>query len=289
MISHVRYEGDPHSYTKYKHSDNKYYVKCESRKVIAGVPYVCKYKHKREDRHKALLAQKKVHTCQYYNHQICFNRWPNWADNWRYNWWIRWSPKHRRRRRGGGGAGEEETSDSREQRIREEEERQLAKNKSYLQKSKDWVKQYFINTGLSAKSTSTLLKYFNTYVEAKDAFPDCHCFTEIGISWIQLEDSERPYAPLAKLAQRLHASPCSEAACERTNSKQRLIYTARRKRSNRDLLDARLTILNATFNGNEKSDYLKQKIIRKQAKVHQLQLDADEEEEKQEKEEKEDE
>ena len=186
--------------------------------------------------------------------------------------------------------GEEETSDSREQRIREEEEeRQLAKNKSYLQKSKDWVKQYFINTGLSAKSTSTLLKYFNTYVEAKDAFPDCHCFTEIGISWIQLEDSERPYAPLAKLAQRLHASPCSEASCERTISKQRLIYTARRKRSNRDLLDARLTILNATFNGNEKSDYLKQKIIRKQAKVHQLQLDADEEDGKQEKEEKEDE
>ena len=65
MISHVRYEGDPHSYTKYKHSDNKYYVKCESRKVIAGVPYICKYKHKREDRHKALLAQKKIHTCQY--------------------------------------------------------------------------------------------------------------------------------------------------------------------------------------------------------------------------------
>lgn len=42
---------------------------------------------------------------------------------------------------------------------------------------------------------------------------------------------------------RLHCSPCSEASCERTISTQRVVLTAKRMSSNKDLLDARLTVI----------------------------------------------
>ena len=64
-MSQIKYPGDPHTYTRYKHTDGKYYVKCEARMGIAGVPHICKYKHKREDRHKRAIANKQIHKCEF--------------------------------------------------------------------------------------------------------------------------------------------------------------------------------------------------------------------------------
>ena len=61
--------------------------------------------------------------------------------------------------------------------------------------------------------------------------------------WENIKRKDPLWNTLSEIAMRLHCSPCSEATCERTISSQRLILTARRMNSKKQLLDARLTLL----------------------------------------------
>ena len=64
-------------------------------------------------------------------------------------------------------------------------------------------------------------------------------------NWLIMRYSDPEWKTIADVALRLEASVPSEAACEREISQQRLIQTARRMRSKRDLLDARLILVQA--------------------------------------------
>ena len=61
--------------------------------------------------------------------------------------------------------------------------------------------------------------------------------------WENIKRKDPLWNTLSEIAMHLHCSPCSEATCERTISSQRLILTARRMNSKKQLLDARLTLL----------------------------------------------
>ena len=64
------------------------------------------------------------------------------------------------------------------------------------------------------------------------------------LSNIEIKSRNDPvWQTIGEITIGLHCSPCSEASCERTISMQRIFLTARRMRSNKDLLDARLTLI----------------------------------------------
>ena len=117
------------------------------------------------------------------------------------------------------------------------------------------------------------MRHFNSYLETEDPFHFYHNFSEIGYSWMQSEDLELAVASITKLARKLHASAPSEASCERVISKQRLIYYARMKHTNRELLDARLTIMNATYDPMEKEKYLVEKSRRLEEKLKEWKME----------------
>ena len=61
--------------------------------------------------------------------------------------------------------------------------------------------------------------------------------------WLNVKGKDAAWKVICEIAMRLHATPCSEASCERTISTQRIVLTARRMSSKKQLLDARLTLL----------------------------------------------
>ena len=93
---------------------------------------------------------------------------------------------------------------------------------------------------------------FNSFVEnAKDPYKE-QCLKNGDYFWQHIRGINPIWDTLGEIAMRLHCSPCSEASCERTISMQRIVLTARRMSSKKDLLDARLTLLRG-INTNEKS------------------------------------
>lgn len=105
------------------------------------------------------------------------------------------------------------------------------------------------NWGIAPLSLQRTLNAFNSFVRSsQDPFKDQRL--ENGdYYWAHIRGSINPiWSTIADIAMRLHSSPCSEASCERTISMQRLVLTARRMSSKKDLLDARLTLLRGLNN-----------------------------------------
>ena len=99
------------------------------------------------------------------------------------------------------------------------------------------------NWGVAEKSIQTVITVFNDYIRSrKDPFPDQHLSCGDYI-WDEIQERDIIWRYLGEVALRLHCSPCSEASCERTISTQRLLYTARRISSKKQLIDARLKIM----------------------------------------------
>ena len=115
---------------------------------------------------------------------------------------------------------------------------------SYINSAQEWLKEYLTNICYSKRSVETILRTFNSYLDYPKPFRNCLNSTEIGFSWTQIGMYDKAFDPIAEIARKLHAAGLSEASCERTISNQRLIYASRRRNSKRDLLDARLTIMN---------------------------------------------
>ena len=78
------------------------------------------------------------------------------------------------------------------------------------------------------------MNVFNSFVSGQK---DGNCV------WDNIIDLNPLWNTIAEIAVRLFCSPCSEASCERTISTQRLVLTARRMSSKKELFDARLTLL----------------------------------------------
>ena len=90
---------------------------------------------------------------------------------------------------------------------------------------------------------SSLISLFNQYLD-QELFQDY--IIESNYSWFQIRSLDN-WGFFADIALRLVCSPCSEASCERTISAQRLILTSRRYNSQKRLLDARLTLMTASY------------------------------------------
>ena len=80
---------------------------------------------------------------------------------------------------------------------------------------------------------------FNRYIDSIEDPYKKYWLNESNYSWLQIRNSDKEMNHAADIAMRLLGSALSEASCERAISKQRLIHTNRRLRSNEDLLDAR--------------------------------------------------
>ena len=118
---------------------------------------------------------------------------------------------------------------------------------SYLSSAKKWLKDYLRNICYSPRSTETILREFNSYIDTENVFPNYKNNSRIGFSWLQIQIDYKRFAPIAEIARRLATSGLSESSCERSISQQRIIFATRRRNSNRDLLDARLKIMASTI------------------------------------------
>ena len=109
--------------------------------------------------------------------------------------------------------------------------------------AQQYLKQILINWGISIKSRQHVINAFNSFVSSKkDKFKN-QILENGDYMWEHIKDLNPLWNTLAEIAVRLHCSTCSEASCERTISTQRLVLTARRMSSKKELLDARLTLL----------------------------------------------
>ena len=108
------------------------------------------------------------------------------------------------------------------------------------------------NWGIAPLSCQRTMNAFNSYIKSSDdPFKDQRL--ENGdYYWEHIKGSSNPiWETIAEIAMRLHCASCSEASCERTISLQRLVLTARRMSSKKDLLDARLTLLRGLNNDDD--------------------------------------
>ena len=105
-----------------------------------------------------------------------------------------------------------------------------------------YLKQILINWGIGSKSQQHVMNAFNSFVSDKDKFKD-QVLENGDYMWEHIKDLNPIWNTIAEIAARLHCSPCSEASCERTISTQRLVLTARRMSSKKELLDARLILM----------------------------------------------
>ena len=116
---------------------------------------------------------------------------------------------------------------------------------SHLDSAKKFLWDHLKHESFSERSAGRIMELFTGYIERFDPFPHYCIDNPIGYSWKQIAMSFPDFRPIADIALRLHNSVCSEASCERTISAQKLILTARRKKSKSKLLDARLTLMRA--------------------------------------------
>lgn len=106
-----------------------------------------------------------------------------------------------------------------------------------------YLKQVLINWGIAPVSRQRVIDAFNSFISDKnDIFKD-QKLENGDYFWQHIRQINPIWDTLGEIACRLHCSPCSEASCERTISMQRLVLTARRMSSKKELLDARLTLL----------------------------------------------
>ena len=87
------------------------------------------------------------------------------------------------------------------------------------------------------------MEEFNSFVRNNEDIYSDQILSCGDYFWENIKFKNPIWNIISEIAMRLHCSPCSEASCERTISSQRLVLTARRMNSKKQLLDARLTLL----------------------------------------------
>lgn len=106
-----------------------------------------------------------------------------------------------------------------------------------------YLRQVLTNWGIAPVSRQRVIDTFNSFISDKNDIFKGQKLENGDYFWQHIRQISPIWDTLGEIACRLHCSPCSEASCERTISMQRLVLTARRMSSKKELLDARLTLL----------------------------------------------
>ena len=133
-----------------------------------------------------------------------------------------------------------------ESKEEEEENSEIAFKNSdrfRLDPAQNYLAEILKNLGILNASQKLVIKKFNTFVQNPIDELEMQTLESGDYFWENIKRKDPLWNTLSEIAMRLHCSPCSEATCERTISSQRLILTARRMNSKKQLLDARLTLL----------------------------------------------
>lgn len=116
----------------------------------------------------------------------------------------------------------------------------------YIQCAKNTLRKLLKMRKLKKDEIDRCIMFFNQYIDDTNPFKDFNK-SDDEYSWFQIRFASNEYRDIADIALRLLSSAVSEASCERTIKKQRLIHTKRRLRSFKQLLDARLILSSLTF------------------------------------------
>ena len=112
-----------------------------------------------------------------------------------------------------------------------------------LQMASNYLKECILKQGVNTNEANDMVNLFQSaFTSARDIFP----FVDTKLdryNWAFVRICYPDWKIIADIALRFEATVPSEAACEREISQQRLIQTARRMRSKRDLLNARLILV----------------------------------------------
>ena len=154
------------------------------------------------------------------------------------------------------GEQREKKEEDKEQREKKEEEERRKREAEILENhvnlimgpAQDFLEQTLKDWGVAKNSRQMVLSAFNSFVHKPYDIYSKQTTEEGDYLWEQIIDDGPLWNAIGEIAMRLHCSPCSEASCERTISTQRLVLTARRMSSKKELLDARLTILQGIGN-----------------------------------------
>ena len=142
-----------------------------------------------------------------------------------------------------------EVEKARKQRLQQEAEKaqkekeQQAKQMLKIYPAQKCLDKILTDWGIAEVSRKRTIAAFNSFIKEPDDMFDDQTLENGDYYWEHIRDLGPIWNTLAEIAMRLHCSPCSEASCERTISLQRIVLTARRMSSKKDLLDARLTLL----------------------------------------------
>lgn len=112
-------------------------------------------------------------------------------------------------------------------------------NKNHLDSAKECLITLLKRRKMTASEQTYTINAFNRYIDSIEDPYKKYWLNESNYSWLQIRNSDKEMNHAADIAMRLLGSALSEASCERAISKQPLIHTNRRLRSNEDLLDAR--------------------------------------------------
>ena len=126
------------------------------------------------------------------------------------------------------------------------EDEEIVPNQSFnpcIKMALTFLNDCIMKQGYDEVSANEMVSFFQQFLTSSNNLPVIK--ENNRFNWLILRYSDPQWKVIADIALRLEASVPSEAACEREISQQRLIQTARRMRSKRDLLDARLILVQA--------------------------------------------
>lgn len=113
-------------------------------------------------------------------------------------------------------------------------------NQNHLVAAKNYLNIIIKRRKLTMIQKEKSIEAYNSYIDSpEDPYKGYHVLKNSEYSWLQIRSAFSEMQIIADIAMRLLSAALSEASCERAISKQRLIHTNRRMRSNPDLLDAR--------------------------------------------------
>ena len=115
----------------------------------------------------------------------------------------------------------------------------------YVQCAKQTLRKLLEMRKMKNEEIERNIILFNEYIEDTNPFKDFNKADD-EFSWFQIRFASDDFKDIADIALRLLSSAVSEASCERSIKKQRLIHNKRRLKSCKQLLDARLILSSLT-------------------------------------------
>lgn len=113
---------------------------------------------------------------------------------------------------------------------------------NYLNSAKKTLETLLKQAEVPRKKIDDCIQNFNLYMDCEKELFSFMTISKEDFSWTQIRSTISGWEDIADIALRLINSALSEASCERTIKRQRLIHTPRRLNSTKQFLDARLIL-----------------------------------------------